>query len=476
MAFKSNSLITAFLILTFITPSTARATDYYVSLSGNDSNNGIAQASAFKTFSKAVSSLSPGDTLYIAGGIYTSPLIINKSGTSENHIRVKPISGQNVTVNSTDNRTISVTGNYIELSGIKSMNGGWTCLDLHGSNLVVDSVEVTGCQSHSIIAFGKNVVVKNSTVHDSVLENKSKTASGGWGSGLKVEHGAQDILFENNKVYNTYGEGIATTMGTNVIFRGNIAYDNYSANFYLDNSHNVTFENNISYCTNNTEYYRDGHPASGILIGEEDYNNRWSDWGARLGNIRIINNLIHGCASGIKFYRAEISGGGIKGGIIAHNTITSLWHNGPGISLAIEPANRDIKIQNNISSGSVTGSSATITVENNLNTTTFATTPDPTNPHSFIPTNTSSAVNSGVISGVNSDFRGSARPLGGNYDIGAFEVGSTGATPSLSPISKPGDLNRDNRVDLLDYSYLLTRYGNPYSIIEFNLLIANFGQ
>lgn len=47
--------------------------------------------------------------------------------------------------------------------------------------------------------------------------------------------------------------------------------------------------------------------------------------------------------------------------------------------------------------------------------------------------------------------------------------------PKLSQ-NKPGDLNADNMVNLLDFNLLITNFGNPYTILDFNILLANYGQ
>lgn len=48
------------------------------------------------------------------------------------------------------------------------------------------------------------------------------------------------------------------------------------------------------------------------------------------------------------------------------------------------------------------------------------------------------------------------------------------ATPSPSP--KRGDLNSDGKVDLLDFNLLVIKFGNPYTIFDFNNIVFNFGK
>jgi len=65
------------------------------------------------------------------------------------------------------------------------------------------------------------------------------------------------------------------------------------------------------------------------------------------------------------------------------------------------------------------------------------------------------------------------------YVIGSSDKGEISALPlsvtNLTP-SKPGDLNQDDAVNLLDFNLLITNFGNPYTILDFNSIISNFGK
>ena len=83
---KKQTFSFVFLIL-LILPILAFGKDYYIDNNiGNDSFNGETLSTAWETLSKANSTLQPGDTVYIRGGIYANQEIrpVN-SGTSENN-------------------------------------------------------------------------------------------------------------------------------------------------------------------------------------------------------------------------------------------------------------------------------------------------------------------------------------------------------------------------------------------------------
>ncbi len=60
---------------------------------------------------------------------------------------------------------------------------------------------------------------------------------------------------------------------------------------------------------------------------------------------------------------------------------------------------------------------------------------------------------------------------------GGYELGTIGAQSAnnLSNI-RPGDLNLDNEVNLLDYNLLVAGYGTKYTIFDYNTLVSNYGK
>jgi len=76
------------------------AQDVYVATDGNDANNGTIN-SPYKTFSKAISEMSAGDTCFIREGIYEEALLVNKNGTASNYLTLKAYNGENVEIRAT---------------------------------------------------------------------------------------------------------------------------------------------------------------------------------------------------------------------------------------------------------------------------------------------------------------------------------------------------------------------------------------
>jgi hypothetical protein len=81
----------------------AAATEYYVSASGSDSNNGTSLDAPFLTIQKAAGLTNPGDTVYVTNGTY-GPLSITRSGSaSGGYIAYQAYPGHHPTINKTGN-------------------------------------------------------------------------------------------------------------------------------------------------------------------------------------------------------------------------------------------------------------------------------------------------------------------------------------------------------------------------------------
>lgn len=321
---------------------------YYVNPSGNDSNSGSSTA-PFKTLVKAVSVLVAGDTLMVSGTFTNQSLIVSKSGTASAPITIV---GNNAIINAQGikNNGISVSGNYINISGF----------------------DIRGSLEHGVLIGGKYIKFENSSVHHSVLENGSNgtcSGSGGWGSAVKVMVGGQNITIRGNNVYENCGEGIGITRGVNVIVENNTVRDNFAVNIYIDNSPYVTVQNNTVFCGNT--YLRGGGRATGIALAEESY----SGWGAQRHHVNVINNYIEGCYDGIASWLPEVAGGKLKDSIISGNVIPSGIRRG----ITINSGNQNVLIENNQIFGGIYLSYPTgVTLKNNTVTSGATSTPSRT--------------------------------------------------------------------------------------------------
>ena len=410
---------------------------YYVSPTGNDTNPGTASA-PFKTFAKANSVLKPGSTLYIFAGIYNQPLRITKSGTSSAWIRIQPLGGKAI-IDLLYNTApgLDVRASYVLVKELVVRNAKGVCVNLSGSAITVNGLNIYTCSSHGIHVNNSSYIrILNSRVFNTALSNAARLLASGWGSGIKVRM-SNNVLIQGNFVYNNYGEGMGTR-GTNITIRANWIFNNYSVNIYT-NSENVLIERNFVYCTPNSGFERNGLPAVGIGLGEEFF----AGWGARLKNAKVLNNIVAFCRHGVRYMGADagVVGGGLKNATIAYNTLYGSTN--AAVSIVYESAQAGSLIANNIiwqAQNNLTAidNPVGLAFQNNLwkvappvafrgpgdryGDPKFAATPG-YNPASYRPSTTSPAATTAANIGIPNDYFASQR--GPTFDMGAIQFAST---------------------------------------------------
>jgi hypothetical protein len=292
----------------------SQSNDLYVSPSGNDSTN-CSFLTPCQTFWQAENLAQPGDVIHLLEGNYNEVYDAYKSGNA--------------------NAPIIITGNN---AVVKS-------LLISGDYIIVKNIEVTGAEYHGIITKGSHIVIQDTVVHHNVTDNgygpicnTQNNIDGGWGSGIKVERGSENIIIKNNLVYENCGEGIAATMGEYVSIIDNISRDNFSVNIYVDNSSFTTVLRNKVICTGEG-YLRDGRRATGIAIGEEVYEG----WGAQRHDNHILENTVDGCYEGISSWKSKVPEGIEKNLDIKDNIVTNETYQ----SISLYWVNQNVKIEGN---------------------------------------------------------------------------------------------------------------------------------
>ena len=154
---KLLSVILAVLITLSITPIVlAAGTTYYIdSISGNDGNTGLSEASAWKTVDNIASlTLEAGDRiLFKAGGYYDCAITLNCSGTQDNPIVISSYGeGEKPHLN-TDARDAVMKlfdCSYVTVSGfeITAHNGGGIWVD--GVTKESKGVRIENCEFHDM--------------------------------------------------------------------------------------------------------------------------------------------------------------------------------------------------------------------------------------------------------------------------------------------------------------------------------------
>ncbi len=259
----------------------AAAEDYFVNgQTGNDSNQGTS-IDPFRSFTRAISALVPGDRLIVASGRYSEALTVTKSGTAEKPII---IIGEGRPLIEIDDSPIQVSGSYVEISGFEAhalalgsaievgkrnhhvrinnniaRDSGCGGIGLLQTDYVtIENNRVFGnsrrspwqCSGISIYqamnfdhAEGAHNIIRRNVVYDNmnIVVDNEITKSGGKttdGNGIIVDDtrhtqgGLSDpvydglTLIENNIVFDNGGRGINVFISDHVLVRNNTSYHN----------------------------------------------------------------------------------------------------------------------------------------------------------------------------------------------------------------------------------------------------------
>lgn len=193
-----------FLLFGVLSVFSASATDYYVSVSGKDTNDGLTSSSAFATLTKAQQQVSPGDKVYIAAGTYRlTDADITATGNNGLYSIVF------------DMNVGGTAGHPISYIGMKDSSGQRPVFDFSGVRpqtritgflveadyLIFKDIEATGMQvlltdhtqsENFRISNGSHNTFENISCHD------------GMGIGFYVQRSSAYNLFVNCDAYNNY--------------------------------------------------------------------------------------------------------------------------------------------------------------------------------------------------------------------------------------------------------------------------------
>jgi hypothetical protein len=195
----ANTTVTA----NYATP--VAAATYYVSGTGNDSNNGLTQATAFLTLQHAANVTEPGDTVYVMNGTYTNScascdvLDISTPGTASAWITYAALPGQTpvISFNGWEGIFFEPTASYIQVSGF---------------TVVGNNYNVTLAQA-----------LAQSYTNPDPRFNGNCIASDGRQGIATVRPNHLKIL--NNTIYACGGGGVGTAWSDYVTISGNTIYD-----------------------------------------------------------------------------------------------------------------------------------------------------------------------------------------------------------------------------------------------------------
>ena len=315
---------------------------YYVSTTGNDSNDGTL-ASPFKTIQKALDVVSPGCTIYVKAGTYSTGTIWldNKHGSAGNIIKIRNydsdiaiIDGSNLSGDKDlfyleNTSYITIEGLILENNQQNNASGfniQGNCQNISIKNCEIRNVNFssdsgdTGSSNKN--AYPLIVYANQATANSDIIitGNKIHDCRTSWSEGLAINGNVDGFEISNNSVYNITNIGIdaigyegtapSDDYARNGVIKNNIVHDCPSpyadaGGIYVDGGRDIIIENNIAY---NNQY--------GIEIGNEHS-------GTTTQNITVRNNLFYdNTLVGIKIggYNGNVSNCSVTGNSCYSNT------------------------------------------------------------------------------------------------------------------------------------------------------------
>jgi len=332
------------LILTSFSLSIFAQSNYYVSVSGNNDDEGSLEQ-PWLTVQFGLDQLEPGDILSILAGTYNEKVILDVSGSEGNPITIRNYESDVAILDGsglTDQEAMIeiIDQSYIVIEGLTITNNEMNdaqgilieneCRDITIRNNKISNINFStnasdevneNRNSQPLIVYGThpsnaitNLIIDNNEIFD------SRT---GYSEALAINGNVDGFEVTNNQVHDIANIGIdiighegtssdpQTDQARNGLVKGNTIYNCIAAyatsgGIYVDGGKNVLIENNISY-----------HNGYGIEIGCENV-------GKTAENLTVRNNF---------FYDNEVTGiavggfefpsgsGKVVGAIFTNNTL-----------------------------------------------------------------------------------------------------------------------------------------------------------
>ena len=338
------ALLAGMALLAAVAPSLADA-DVYVAQSGSDESGSGAIDRPFRTVTRAAQAARPGDTVYVRGGVY-GPAVITRDGTAAAPIAISPYRNESVVfdgagaaMSDNDSLVTIYDAANIRFSGFEVRNSpgrGISVID--SSKVVVRDNTVHDTWAHPIVGSGDSLTFEDNRIYRGILSNKDGAKRlGYWPGGLSTwlkSNGARSnsIVFRGNLIEDTWGEGIIALHANNVNVTGNTVRNAWSALIYVSDAAKVKVTSNrVSQTTD--AFDREGRPAAGILLANEDYS--YSTSGKRpVEDLLIANNVISNAFSGVQYWQDPSRAGA--------NTYNGVWvYKNLFVNLASAPIRMD---------------------------------------------------------------------------------------------------------------------------------------
>ena len=294
----------AFLTLLLLLPSMVSATEYFVGKTNCNNNGPGSFSNPWCTLSKATSSISPGDTVTVRGGIYVEAITINTDDvTFRNYPGEKPlIDGEDRLPGGSWGNLLTIKSNDFTVDGFEFKRSTGRGILVDGPSLDKgDRAVIRNCLIHHMYRQGiffmdgaDHGTAEYNTIHTTQLEYLDPNYNN-WASAIACRN-SKETTIRGNIVRDNYGEGINMFWYCDGgLIENNIVYNNRACEIYLDTAKDFTVRYNLIYGTTDSEFWRGGNPSAGIAINneKEDGFSRGFGQGYRIYNNLLANNGVN---------------------------------------------------------------------------------------------------------------------------------------------------------------------------------------
>jgi len=485
---KLWTLLVAVFTFLVVIPSSVSAASYYVSTSGNDANSGT-QSSPWRTIQKAANTVVAGDVVTIGVGTYNENVTISKSGVSGSPITFQGSSKPTI-VASTPTTIACLSGSNACVLGIVTISGSRVIF----KNMEVGGAPIKPGVMAGITVSGSYDEISDNFTHNTYKEG-IKISSGSNNSLLRnyITYGVVSGIYFDGTNHLVEGNTIthSVTRGPDRVFfsassdpdgirffgSGTIVRGNTIKDIYLDetpetdgphsdcfqnwgNATNITFDRNYCELENTTTY---ANPMVKFMMIERLTGN------AAVSGLKIINNIFISKNNVTQWSPIQLGGGTCSTSYplsditVANNTFVHTGNVIADFAILMRCTNT-VSIKNNTLYNYARSGYRYINQDMNNNTGVDISNNSVYNYDGSSPTggaypgdniaetwlkdpkfvnlgnldlhlqSTSPLINRGTtISSITSDYDGSTRPQGGAYDMGAYEYGSGGTIPVITP-------------------------------------------
>lgn len=422
-----------------VTVALAPGRVYFVAtgaVGASDANSG-SEARPWKTLTKAASVAGPGDTVLVRSGTYPQSLKPLKSGTAAGRLTFKVRGGDTVALDGqnllSSGVSLSLPVSYVRIEGfeIRNFTGTGVFIQDWGSRGSTN-VEIVGNRIRN--NKGDAISARNSA--NSLIENNEIYANGLTAVAIGGKYGSTNLIIRGNDIHYNGKDGVQGG-GDGVIVEHNRIYDQFHTSQHQDgldvsNIRNLTVRYNTIFDVTQPVYVHNQEgPCSVVRVyGNIFYNDRYA--------------TVRGGESPGVFVDARFAGDGVTNVEIHSNTFGWTGYSGVRIFGAVN----GVTLRNNVlyESGIGLGATTVTNVSSDYNVFFKSVVPPLEGSHSKIAdpqfTNysrnaswdfhlqtASPAINAGdpalgAVITLPADFHDldrRLRPLGGNFDAGAFE-------------------------------------------------------